>query len=253
MIPCGLGVAATSLVGNALGAQKTQLAIQLSRLSLLVILSLEIVVGTSVYLWGANFIDLCTPDEVVRKMAKSTLPFLSVFTIVDGLQGVATGILRGAGRQSVGAVLNVVAFYVIGLPMAYILCFKTNFGVNGLVSGISIGAAFQVSVLLFLIIVKENYVFSAELVIEQKRKYSVGSSCAPSPQVVIRKRITDNAGGMNKKNSQQQQQTGENQQVRSSLFNTYGSGVDAGSGSAVRIGGDTVSVLAHAHAELNAV
>jgi MATE family multidrug resistance protein len=167
MIPSGLGVAATSLVGNALGAQRRALSIQLSNLSLQSTLVIEVIVAVCVYTWGENFINMCTPDETVRRLASANLPFLSAFTIVDGLQVVASGILRGAGRQTIGAILNVVAFYGIGLPMAYLFCFKAEFGVNGLVFGISIGAAFQVSVLLYLILVRESYVFSITTVVEE--------------------------------------------------------------------------------------
>jgi MATE family multidrug resistance protein len=163
MIPCGLGEATTSLVGNALGARRNELAIRVSKLSLWMILAVELVLGALVLYGGVYFINLCTPDEVVRNMAAESLPFLALFTIVDGLQGVAAGILKGAGRQSICAFFNVISFYVIGLPMAFLLCFHTVLKVNGLMMGIAIGASFQVTISIFLIFLRESFVFTASI------------------------------------------------------------------------------------------
>lgn len=77
--------------------------------------------------------------------------------------------LRGAGKQFIGAVANVIAFYVIGLPMAWFLCFNCGFRVKGLMMGIAFGTFFQVVVLLVLILGFEEYVYSA-LTTEVKHK-----------------------------------------------------------------------------------
>ena len=79
------------------------------------------------------------------------------------------GVLRGAGKQFIGAVANLIAFYAIGLPMAWILCFIFRLGVRGLMMGISFGTFFQVVVLLVLILGFEDYVYSA-LPTEVKQK-----------------------------------------------------------------------------------
>ena len=88
------------------------------------------------------------------------LPFLSFFTVMDGVQGVCSGILRGTGNQKLGAYANLFAFYALGLPCAWLFCFKLRWGVNGLLMGISSGTVFQSSFLLFMIIFRESYIFS---------------------------------------------------------------------------------------------
>lgn len=160
MIPLGMGVATTSLVGNSLGAGKKNLAIQLGKLSLLSIFGLELVIGTILFICGPYFVDLFTNDEEVQHVANRAIPFLSIFTMIDGLQGVCSGVLRGAGKQFIGAVANIIAFYAIGLPMAWFFCFTLKLGVNGLMMGIAFGTVFQVNVLAILIIVFESYMYS---------------------------------------------------------------------------------------------
>lgn len=115
--------------------------------------------GTAILFGGSYFIDFFTEDVDVRNLAKKSLLFLSIFCFFDAIQGVISGILRGAGKQIIGAVFNICAFYVIGLPLAYYFCFHTLFGVNGLMLGISGGVIFQDIVCLYLIGYCENLVF----------------------------------------------------------------------------------------------
>jgi hypothetical protein len=62
----------------------------------------------------------------------------------------------------IGAAANIIAFYVIGLPLAYYFCFKTSFGINGLMLGLSGGVIFQDIVSLVLITCYESFVFPAD-------------------------------------------------------------------------------------------
>ena len=88
------------------------------------------------------------------------LPFLSFFAVMDGIQGVCSGILRGTGNQKLGAIANLFAFYVLGLPMAWVCCFTWKWGVNGLLVGISLGTIFQSTFLMGAIFFRECYIFS---------------------------------------------------------------------------------------------
>jgi MATE family multidrug resistance protein len=163
MIPLGIGVACASLVGNALGAGKKSLAIDLGKLSISGIFCLELLIGLTMLIGGPYFVDMFTNDPQVILVANRAVPFLSLFTMIDGLQGVCSGVLRGAGKQGIGAVANIFAFYVIGLPMAWVLCFQAGFGVNGLMMGIAFGTVFQVIVLVTIIFAFENYLYSSNI------------------------------------------------------------------------------------------
>lgn len=163
MIPLGMGVACASLVGNALGASKKALAIDLGKLCIYTISVAEIVISITLFFLGSYFVDLFSNDNEVKHIGNHALPFLSIFTMVDGLQGVASGVLRGAGKQFIGAVANVVAFYAIGLPMAWVFCFSLGYGVNGLLTGLAFGTVFQVVVLVSMIFGFESYVYSTDI------------------------------------------------------------------------------------------
>lgn len=46
-------------------------------------------------------------------------------------QGVAGGVLRGAGKQLIGALCNLVGYYFIGFPIGVSLMFAANMGIVG--------------------------------------------------------------------------------------------------------------------------
>ena len=69
----------------------------------------------------------------------SLLFVAAIFQLFDGLQVVATGILRGTGDTRTPMLCNLVGHWLLGLPIGYSLCFKTGWGVYGLWIGLSAG------------------------------------------------------------------------------------------------------------------
>ena len=55
------------------------------------------------------------------------------------VQTVATGARRGAGETRTPMLCNLAGHWLIGLPVAYTLCFNRHWGVVGLWSGLSLG------------------------------------------------------------------------------------------------------------------
>jgi MATE family multidrug resistance protein len=55
--------------------------------------------------------------------------------IFDGTQSVCGGVLRGAGKQSAGAAINLFAFYCVGLPISLVLGFASPFAFFGIWCG----------------------------------------------------------------------------------------------------------------------
>ena len=52
--------------------------------------------------------------------------------VFDAMNGLCSGVFRGLGRTTSGAVFNFVAFYIIGLPLGYLLAFRLDWGLHGL-------------------------------------------------------------------------------------------------------------------------
>merc|ERR1712146_354672 len=116
-----------------------------------------------------------TRDEDVEHMVASCLGVMWVFVFFDGLQGVASGVLRGCGKQAIGALTNFVAFYCIGIPLAYVFAFKLHLGVGGLIRGISFASLFQCCVLLYIIVHREDDTYTVKLTPDDSVKVPVDS------------------------------------------------------------------------------
>src|SRR5690606_28560482 len=73
----------------------------------------------------------------------------AVFQLFDGLQGVATGVLRGVADTRTPMITNLAAHWMFGLPVGYTLCFVVGVGVIGLWIGLSTGLIIAGSVLVY--------------------------------------------------------------------------------------------------------
>jgi MATE family multidrug resistance protein len=93
-----------------------------------------------------------TTDAAVVAMAAALLPIAGVFQIFDGVQVVSSGILRGLGDTRAPMVVNVLGFWLVGMPVSLGLAFPLALGPRGLWWGLVAGLA-AVAVLLLLRIV----------------------------------------------------------------------------------------------------
>ncbi|KAM7199506.1 mate family transporter [Naviculisporaceae sp. PSN 640] len=130
-IPFGLGVAASSRLGNLLGARKPHEAERAAHcaavLSMLAGALILAVLMSTKNVFGRIFND----DEEVVRLVSEVMPYVALFQIADGLNGSCGGALRGMGRQWVGAAVNLVSYYCGALPGGIYLAFH-GWGLAGL-------------------------------------------------------------------------------------------------------------------------
>ncbi|CAN6164066.1 unnamed protein product [Urochloa humidicola] len=150
MIPFGLSCAISTRVSNELGAGRPQAA----RLAVRVVLFLAVAEGLIVgmilvcvrYIWGHAYSDV---EEVVRYVARMML-VIAVTIFFDGIMTVLSGVARGCGWQKIGACINLGAYYIVGIPSAYMLGFVFCLGGMGLWMGINCGLLVQLLLLMIV-------------------------------------------------------------------------------------------------------
>jgi MATE family multidrug resistance protein len=72
----------------------------------------------------------------------ATIPLLfvaAIFQFFDGLQITATGALRGAGNTHAGLIVQIIGYWIIGLPIGYLIAFRHHRGAVGLWLGLCAG------------------------------------------------------------------------------------------------------------------
>lgn len=150
MITYGFAAAISTRVSNELGAgniDKAKKALKVTlALSLLLGVTFLLLLGLGHNLWAGLF----SKSEAVISAFASMTPFLIGSVVLDSTQGVLSGVSRGCGWQHLVAWTNLVAFYIIGLPLSLLLGFKLGFHTKGLWMGQICGLLCQNAVLLFI-------------------------------------------------------------------------------------------------------
>jgi MATE family multidrug resistance protein len=139
MVPLGVSSAGAVRVGHAVGRRDPEGAARSGWTALLFGVGFMACAAAAFVLIPGWLIGAFTRDEGVLRIGVTLLMVAAVFQLFDGLQGVATGVLRGLGDTRSPMLWNLAGHWFIGLPLGYTLCFVTGFGVIGLWWGLSTG------------------------------------------------------------------------------------------------------------------
>jgi len=149
MVPLGLASAGAVRVGHAVGAQDPPRAAAAGWTAILLGMVFMVITAVIFLVAPRALIGLFTTEESVVALGASLLFVAAVFQLFDGLQGVATGVLRGLGDTRTPMVTNLAGHWFFGLPVGYSLCFVFGYGVIGLWIGLSTGLIIAGLVLLW--------------------------------------------------------------------------------------------------------
>jgi MATE family multidrug resistance protein len=139
MIPLGVAQATSVLVGQAVGRADPPGARRAAGSGLLVGAGFMSVTAALFLLIPEPLAAVFSVDQSVIATAATLLPIAGVFQIVDGLQVVAAGALRGVADTRVPMILNFVGFWLVGLPVCVVLGLGLDQGPTGVWWGLAIG------------------------------------------------------------------------------------------------------------------
>ena len=128
----GVSVSGNVRVGNALGAGDVHRAEIASNLTL-ASGAFTSMINVALLLTFRDVLPwLFTSDPDIVDKSRQLILIAAAFQFPDSVNCSVHGIFRGSGRQALAAKYNFVAFYVIGIPLAYILGVRLGLGVEGL-------------------------------------------------------------------------------------------------------------------------
>lgn len=87
-------------------------------------------------------------DEVIA-LSASLLIIAGMFQLSDGIQVAGLGVLRGLEDVRFPTLITLVAYWVIGLPLGYVLAFELGFAEKGIWYGLLIGLSVTAVVLFY--------------------------------------------------------------------------------------------------------
>eukprot|EP01135_Chromosphaera_perkinsii_P006832 Nk52_evm5s612 gene=Nk52_evmTU5s612 len=157
MIPLGISIACSIRVGMFLGQGLPKRAEYASKVALGFAACVALCVSTLVTIFRKHIPGLYVTDEKVADLVSMILPFLCANQIAEAIQAVSSGVLRGCGRQNLGALFNFIGYYVLGMPVAAFLSLKTDLGIFGLWIGLMVGLFVQAAGFLYMILFRTDW------------------------------------------------------------------------------------------------
>jgi len=139
MIPFGLSVAISARVGQSIGRNRPDEARFRGFVGVATASFIMTFTATIMFLFPEYISAIYTDDQNVTNMAVQLLFMAAIFQISDGLQVSGFGALRGIKDTKVPMYVNLVAYWVIGIPLAYYLGFIAEYGPQGLWGGLIAG------------------------------------------------------------------------------------------------------------------
>ena len=88
-------------------------------------------------------------DPEVIALSSSLLVIAGLFQLSDGVQVVGLGVLRGLEDVKVPTLVTLMAYWVLGLPLGYVLAFEFGFAEKGIWYGLLIGLSITAVLLFF--------------------------------------------------------------------------------------------------------
>ncbi len=114
----GIGVAATTVVGQCIGARRRNLAKRLGWMAVILGMLIMGLSGALMWIFAPWMIGILTPDEEIRALGIQILRIEAFAEPLYGASIVAAGVFRGAGETLLSSVLNLLSVWAVRIPLA---------------------------------------------------------------------------------------------------------------------------------------
>lgn len=131
-IPMGISYAISTEVGNKIASSKVYEAKLSSIVSIVFNLIVMLLAFFLIKNMNLNIYILYTKNSVVEDKFLSIFSVTLVFIVVNSIQIVLNGLVKGLGKQRPASIMVIMILYPINLPMAYSFAFVINYGLIGI-------------------------------------------------------------------------------------------------------------------------
>jgi len=149
MMASGLSSAATVRVGNQLGRNNIR-GLRDAGFTAFIMVAMFMSISALLFIVLREFLpSLYIDDPAVIKLSASLLIIAGFFQLSDGVQVLGLGALRGMADVKVPTIVTLVAYWVIGLPLGYVLAFTYGLNEEGIWYGLLTGLTVTGALLLY--------------------------------------------------------------------------------------------------------
>lgn len=117
----GIADAATTLVGQSIGAGRKDMTKSFSRMTVIFAMLFMAVTAVLLFVFAPALMGMLTPDVQVREMGTNILRIEAFAEPLYGASIVVAGVLRGAGDTLMSSVLSLISLWCIRIPLSVLL------------------------------------------------------------------------------------------------------------------------------------
>lgn len=132
----GIGVAATTMIGQSIGAKREDLTYRLGWLVTILGMVVMSITGILMYIFAPFMLATLTPDPSIQMLGVRVLRIEAFAEPLFAASIVATGVLRGTGDTMIPSLFNLVSMWLVRLPLAALL--SPQIGLVGVWSAMAI-------------------------------------------------------------------------------------------------------------------
>ncbi|OPA77759.1 MATE family efflux transporter [Paenibacillus selenitireducens] len=144
MLPLSIAMSLTILIGFEVGAKRYEDAKKYARLGIITAIGLACVCAVFLVMFRTNVAGLYTIDPTVKTMTETFLIYAIFFQLSDAIAAPIQGTLRGYKDVNSVFIIALCSYWVIGLPVGFVLARFTSLEAYGfwigLITGLALGA-----------------------------------------------------------------------------------------------------------------
>ncbi|KAB1214515.1 Protein TRANSPARENT TESTA 12 [Morella rubra] len=157
MIPLSFFAGAGVRVANELGAGNGEGAKFASAVSVITSTVIGLLFWSLIMIFNDEIALIFSSSEAVLEVVKKLKPFLAFTVLVNSVQPVLSGVAVGSGWQAYVAYINLGCYYLVGVPLGYLLGWPFHQGVMGIWAGMIFGGAGIQTMILAIIVSRCNW------------------------------------------------------------------------------------------------
>lgn len=144
-VPFAIGIASSTRIANFLGAGLGEPAKRTTQVALSFGLCISLLNFLALFLFQTQIANLFTNDERVIAILKDVMWLVALMQISDAMNANSAGCLRGQGQTKIGGIVNLVSYYVVGIPLSIYLSFFSPW--KGSLHGLWIGTTVALTII----------------------------------------------------------------------------------------------------------
>lgn len=139
MAPLSVSMALTIAVGFEIGAKRPNHAKQYSIMGIIIAVVFALVSAVLLLVFNEQIAGLYTKEEAVLQLIAHFLIYAIFFQLSDAVAAPIQGALRGYKDVNITLIMALISYWVVGLPLGFVLANYTSFGAFGYWIGLSSG------------------------------------------------------------------------------------------------------------------